>query len=114
MWNRPERSDLLYLFHFIDFFHISQLVHRHHLRKFQRLQSYGSFESFFSLSALEDFGRLWVKFDPTGTGYMPIECLPELIVLIIEREIGLYDQAKKEFRNLKRGDSRSKIQQDDF
>lgn len=47
-------------------------------------------------SALEDFARLWGKFDPAGTGYMPIECLPELIVLIIEREIGLYDQAKKE------------------
>ena len=48
-------------------------------------------------SALEDFSKIWGKFDPAGTGYMELGCLPELIVFILEREICLYDTAKMEY-----------------
>ena len=52
-----------------------------------------------SQSTLEDFSKLWGRFDPAGSGYMSIDCLPELLVFIIEREIRLYDEAKQEFED---------------
>ena len=60
-----------------------------------------------SQSAIDEFAKIWGMYDPTSSGYMEIRCLPELIIKIIEREIFLYDSAKREF-------DAGKIEAEDF